>query len=426
VLLAVAGCNQSLFDAFGDRGDGGPGDDGGGGDGGGDGPDVPETCPVGACVGDASADFNGAQGGTSGHWRYLEDLRNRMWAPMGMSGSGLSGVEDNHVARCTSAVAACQALPGALLVTSSGQFFDPAIEFRQFPTPQVIQLALRVRGQTGTHLVRLYRNSREDVLFTGTAPAEKTIETTLTVDALLNDRFYVALEPTGGVGGIAAVQFFVVDPKMSFPEGCQMAVSFTTAGSIADAFGGLCGGDDELRSFLFEMPSKPAETADAFTGPNGSGAVQLEPEFNLRGIKQLDRSGAFTLQFWLRLDANFQNPTAWVFSDLDPGNGSGLGIHVIYDTPVKLAAAILDPGLDITRQVPYPDPFNYHFVRVIHTSSAITICLDGKQAMSFPSPGPVPSFVNPFFGRNANVDVTNYLLAGLDDVRVFSGTLPCN
>src|SRR5690606_31269169 len=103
---------------------------------------------------------------------------------------------------------ACGELRGALLVDSSGASPDPAIEYES-PDARVIQLALRAHVTGGPHRVRLYRNSREDVLFTAAAAPGAAVAHTITLDALPGDRFLVAIEPGDPAGGTAAVHLFV-------------------------------------------------------------------------------------------------------------------------------------------------------------------------------------------------------------------------
>ena len=72
-------------------------------------------------------------------------------------------------------------------------------------------------GQT----VRLYRNSREDVLFTATADPGATISHTITVDALAGDRFLVAMAPPAAGQIDIGVQLFVVGANATFPTECR-------------------------------------------------------------------------------------------------------------------------------------------------------------------------------------------------------------
>jgi len=66
--------------------------------------------------------------------------------------------------------------------------------------------------------VRIYRNSREDVLVTATAMPGVALDREITVDALAGDRFLVALAPEAMGAGNVAVQLFVNNTGAVFPR----------------------------------------------------------------------------------------------------------------------------------------------------------------------------------------------------------------
>jgi concanavalin A-like lectin/glucanase superfamily protein len=426
LLLVAAGCGQSLFDARGRRDGGGPGgdDDGGGGDDG----SVPVTCPAASCIADAAADYNNAQGGANGHWRYLEDKRNRTWVTMTPDATGMVGAEvGNRIEPCAgSSAAGCRALPGALLVSSSALSADPAIEYRSFEA-KVIQLALRVHLDQGGQRVRLYRNSREDVLFTAIAAQGETVTTTITLDALPLDRFLVALEPTDGTAGLAALHFFIIDAGQTFPQTCELAIPFTSLGFSTNSVRDLCGNTD-VASRQGDATSPVGLRYDAFGKTNAAG--YFEPGFNYRGAKVLNKPGDRTVQFWVIQDTPIPMVSAaWLYSDIDQASGGGLGIRLRYGTPNRLEAAIYstqNPPGNVFQGVDYGNADVWYFVRVIHASGTVTICLDGKKVMSLPLAGPLVTGQVPSLGRNGIWETSSDLLGGLDEVRVFSTALPCN
>jgi 3D (Asp-Asp-Asp) domain-containing protein len=428
VLLAISGCSESLFGVHSDR-NGGPRD---GGDGGDD-ASVPDTCPA-SCIADAAASFDGSVGGAGGRWRYLGDKRDRTWAPMLAVAGAMVGDANNRIERCADkpSSAACTGLPGALLVTSSGtsSTSDPAIEYTA-PDARVIQLALHVYvpGDSVEHRVRLYRNSREDVLFTASAsPGGATVAHTITVDALPGDRFLVALEPSGGQGGTAALHLFVIDANKTFPSTCQLAVTFSAPTIIGPTIDDLCGGG--LTSIDNAMlPAAPL----LVTGPfayQGMGGY-LDPGYYLYGSQPLDR-GDTTIQFWVQNETPSTSKT-WVFSDIDEVNARGLGIGFKNTSgnpsDLKLEASVVSATSPVTytgQSIAFANPQNWRFVRVVHTGGVVTFCLDGARVMSFPLPGPAASGRVPYFGKNGASGVTDYFGGSLDDVRVFSDALPCN
>ncbi|HEV7555144.1 MAG TPA: hypothetical protein VGO00_06820, partial [Kofleriaceae bacterium] len=187
IAVVTTGCSQSLFDSHGTTGSGSSGDDAA----------VPATCQA-PCVGDAAADFDGTAAGTTGNWRYLDDHRDRTWTAMTPAADAMTGADPaNAITTCTAQPDApvCQLLPGALLVSSSGSTSpaDPAVELT-VATAQVVQVSVLARVPDGEppQQIRLYRNSREDVLFTGIAAPGSTLENAITLDALAGDRFLVA------------------------------------------------------------------------------------------------------------------------------------------------------------------------------------------------------------------------------------------
>lgn len=421
VLLAVSGCSKSLFGVHGGR-DGGTGDDGG------DDASVPDKCPA-SCIADAAANFDGSMAGTNGRWRYLGDKRDHTWAAMRPDAGAMVGDANNRIERCADkpSVAACTGLPGALLVTSSGTSSpsDPALEYAA-PDAQVIQLALRahIPADSVEHRVRLYRNSREDVLFTASASPGATVEHAITVDALSGDRFLVALEPIGNRGGTAAIHLFVIDAKKTFPSTCQLAVTFSDPSIVGSRIDDLCrqGGLTSINNLM--MPASPL----LVTGPfayHGNG-VYLDPGFFLYGSQPFDR-GSTTIQFWVQNETP-SGSKGWVFSDINEANARGLGIRFNNTSGLKLEASVVSATNPVTytsQRIDVANPLAWHFVRVVHAGGMVTFCLDGARVMSFPLPDPAAPDRVPYFGRNAPSD-TDYFGGSLDDVRVFSDALPCN
>src|SRR5206468_1782447 len=126
----------------------------------------------------------------SGKWRYLEDHRDHTWMAMTQSGSSFTGADPgNQITPCpgSGGGATCDALPDALLVSSSGPMAmaDPAIEWKSDKN-RVVELQLAVLVPTGSaaQYVRVYRNSREDTLYTGTASPGAMLSQSIKVDAV--------------------------------------------------------------------------------------------------------------------------------------------------------------------------------------------------------------------------------------------------
>jgi len=429
VLLLVAGCRQSLFDSHGGGGGGGDGggdDGGGGGDGG---IDVPEKCPDVGCIADAARDYTGMQGGANAHWRYLEDNRRYVWTTMLQNNGGFAGAAEpaNRVDPCDDSSAGCRALPSALLVSASGMLQDPAIEYRHLFADKFLQLAVRVRVDSGDVRVRLYRNTREDVLFTGSAGADQTTGGAVNVDALRLDRFFLALEPVGAVPVRAAVQIFVIDvePQTTFPKTCRLAVTFSSFnGNFAT---NACASNNDLLHRQANMAAAPIKVADVLGQPMSSGYV--EPQNNYRGMLPLSRTNAFTVQFWILPNAP-PDPLGWLYSDLDQDSGGGFAVRFHNDVnPTKLEAVVMStavPPTPVIQGTDYTVTSTWHFFRVTHAGDTVKICVDGTRLATLSLPGPNPTAQPPNLAKNGIYDDINFYSGAIDEVRVFADVLPCD
>lgn len=424
-LAAAAGCSQSLFDNHGAPGGGpGPGSDGGVDT------TVPAMCAA-PCLADAGRDFDGTSHGATMHWRYLEDRRNRTWAMMTPTGAPavMTGADPgNAITTCQgSSAAACAMLPDAVLVSAAGATAaaDPAIEFTT-PDAAVVQITLRVLvpGDADQE-IRLYRNSREDVLFTATARVGALLEHSLTLDALAGDRFLVALAPTARGASNVAVQLFASATGAMFPRDCQLALGF--GGATGSSLEDVC---RHARFDSFQADAMPAAIRLA-PGPYaelGDG-VELLSGWFLAGGKVLDQNSDLTLQFWTLQRNQDTVDTAWPFSDLDLDSGGGLGVAVTPGAPPILdATTSLDPAQKtfIDATTAYDAQGVWRFVRVIHAGDALRVCLDGRLVTSSTVPvGHLRTTQPPYLGRDVVWTVDAFFDGVLDDVRMIDGALPC-
>jgi hypothetical protein len=422
-------CSQSLFDNHGAGATPGPGPGSDAGtDGGAD--NVPLHCDA-PCLADAAADYDGTHTGSGNHWRYLDDKRNHTWSPMMVGTGGMTGVDaGNHIASCrdNAALPGCQALPGALVMSSAGATAaaDPAIEFR-LDAPHVIQLSLRafVPGDTA-QVVELYRNSREDVLFKGIAPAGQMLAQTIALDALAGDRFVFALTPQAGGADDVAVQLFASEAGAAFPSTCQLALAFptVTASSLQDQCKGA--------TFDFQNAQGPVALAYA-PGPYAElgQALDVEPGNYLQGMSVLDQSGDLTVQFWMLQRNQDTVDIAYPFSDLDLDAGGGLGIGVTPGVPPVLdIRSSRDPHassyLDTTAA--FSVEGLWEFVRIVHRGDMLSVCVNGRPLVTNTVPaGQLHTTFAPYLGRNVIWPPGGAYYDGLlDDVRVLGAALPCN
>ena len=412
-VLAGAGCTQSLFDE--------------GGATAADVDDVPRTCPS-PCLADAAADF---ARGVGSPWRYLDDHRDRTWTAMTGDQTRTGADPANHIASCAANAdnAACRGLSAGLLVASAGATHsaDPAIELT-IPTSQVVQLVVRAYLASGADQpIRLYRNSREDLLYAGVAKAGVGLSHAITLDALAGDRFLLAVAPNGN-GAEVAVQLFASPTGAVFPSSCQVAVSFAAAaGNTAD---NLCGSDFTHKLYDGDMDTPPPLAAGPFTELGNAADLTSDAYFESTTI--LDKTHDTTVQLWVKLRAFVDSYDAWLFSDLDLNTTGGLGIAIVNRSPVVLDVATTLTATPTSNTfsdaiAPYPMDAGWHFVRAVHTNGSLNVCIDGVRKANVAVPaGFLRSTFAPYLGKNAVWTPQGAFVNGeIDDVRVLTGALPC-
>ena len=433
ILVTLTGCKQSLFDSHG-------GDDDGSNGGGGDG-SIASSCPA-PCLGDGGAAFDGTAMGSDMHWRYLEDHKDRTWAPMtAMGDKQVGAVTGNEVTSCAKHDApTCQQLPGALLISTAGNVGpETAVEWVA-PSARVVQLQLGVRVPDGapTQTVRLYRGSREDALFTAVADPGVTVQQTITLDVLEGERVYVTLD--GGNVTDVAVQLFIVGDMATFPSQYQIALAFDSAAGTS--VHNLCGPDVGYHDYDTSMNATPTVGAGPYA-EEGMAATLMTSKYYL-APSPLDRTGDFTIQFWMKFNGVVDDVTgAWAFSDLDFDTGAvgGIGVVLFTDNTSHLAIDIqtCKNATDTTLEVDeltaqYPSDMAWHFVRIVHSGAAdVALCVDGAKLgnkaflKADNTPVPLGSTYAPYIGKNVIWTPSEPSFNGsIDDLRVMKAALPCN
>ncbi len=412
--FASSACkDQSLFDEVKDPG--GPGD-------------VGVECPAN-CLGDAARDFNGGNGGAGERWRYLEDLRDRSWTEMTIVDGSAQGAEPStSITTCAArpTAPACAEIPGALLLSAagSGAASDPALEFRP-QSKGTFQVGLRVfvPATAISQQLLVYRNSREDLLFSGPAAPGELFERAIFADLLSDDRLLVALAPVSGGAADVALELFVSDIGM--PSRCQLAVPFEqTSGTTVTS---QCGG-----AFTsFDYANGDVEIAPTLTDgpyPELGQAARIAPGYYLKGDDILDKTGDVTLQFWMRFDAVFDSYGAWPVSDLDLDTGGGIGTSVYTAAELRFDSTVgTTDGSYLGANAPFSRMGQWVFVRVVHAEGKVSTCLDGKPFSSFElAAGKLASGYPLYLGRNVLWSPQVAAFDGrLDDLRVLSAALPC-
>ena len=436
ITLALTACTVSIFEN-------------GNGNGSGSGsnkPPTPPTCGAG-CVGDAGADFNGTPTGKTGQWRYLEDHRDHTWTAMTPSATAMTGADPaNHITTCAAkpSAAGCAALPGALLVSSSGSTSaaDPALELTA-AADQVVTLDIHARASTGApQQIRVYRGSREDALITAIANIGQELDQTLKLDVLKGDRILVALAPAAGGATDVALQVFLEPTGANFPSDCQFAVDFEPKSAGATFVSDRCNGTFNHTTVNDDTQSE-ASTAPKFTAsvyPELGQAADFARGDYFMGSSEVDASKPFTVQMWVKLAKQDVIENAWPFSMLDlnvGGNngGGGLGIAMLNPQQAPTAQFDMESCTTVTQsalnfadaETPY-QLGQWYFVRMVQTATAVDLCINGVHKGSFAiAPPLLTSTFPPFLGRNVQwTPAGAYFDGQIDDFRVISAALPCN
>ncbi len=414
-VAASAGCKQSLFD-----------------DGSGDSPEpVGDTCPA-ECLGDAARDFDAASTNTA--WRYVEDRRDRTWAPMSAIGKRAVGADAaNAMTTCaaTPSAAACDTLPGALLVSTSGatSAADPALELT-IADKRVVRIGLRALAPTTgpDQQVLIYRNSREDLLFTGALTAGVVFEQVLSADTLPGDRLLVAFAPASGGSKDIGVELFLSD--VGATSSCQVGLTFNEATGTSLPNGcGAAFSSLQYRDVGDDTPLTPTLIDGPY--PELGKAGSLAPGAYYVGTEVPDKRGEVTLQFWLKTRTIDGTYGSYVYSDHDLDNAGGISVDMF--TPGRaifesLVCTKINGGTNgyAGAFVDYPTPTAWHFARLSYKDGKMAVCLDGKRLFDYTVPtNKVGSLYPPHIGKNVKWSPGAFFDGAVDDLRLLTTALPC-
>jgi len=337
-------------------------------------------------------------------------------------------VSGSRIATCAmnANTPACRMLPNALLVSpgnpSTG--VDPAIEFTA-PANQVIQLSLNAFTSSGAdQTIRLYRSSREDVLFTGTAKAGALLSHAITLDALAGDRFLVAVVPTGAGATDLALQLFVsAPPGTSFPSSCQFDLSFDTPDTLG--FRDQCQarhfGDDNYTM----GPIAPVLATSPFQ-ELGS-AVSIAIGTYIESAFTLDYRSDVTVQLWVNTALSGSN-VMWAFSNRDANAKGGIGITLVPGVSPTIHALVGDPQTSSFTDVSAPfTTSSWQFVRVVRARNNLSLCLQGRRVASIAiSPEDRTLGTGVFLGADTGSPTAPAFSGLVDDFRAMTGALPCD
>jgi hypothetical protein len=409
LLFLISGCTQSWF------GDGGLStiDD--------DGPVPCETADEGSL----GCDFQRVQGGKSGRWRYVDDLKNRTWMEMA------SG-EAKDVVGMVSMMPGDHAVLGSCFDNTShplcgnpervlfiGGDADAAVEFTVPETRQytLTGTALSEAGQT----LRIYRNTREDLI--GHITLEPHVEATLdlTLDATANDRFLFAVGPAEPVA--IAAQFSPTDGQ------CALALRFDaiTTKEVEDDCQGLIWEG----KYLDEMTSGDiVPTTIASVIPELGSAIQFSAGDYLGypAAPALLYNSSFTIQWWMSFPGDVF-PTFESAAYSDAANSGVLGVTAFVEPDGSLVVRF-GGQYPFATEFPTGIPMDadWHHIRLVRNiaDESFKICIDGVQAAQpFSSAGNETPNKLPWIGGRYHTLEPPYFNGAMDDVRVVYRALPC-
>jgi hypothetical protein len=427
LLLAATGCKeQSLFDEGQEQEGSGV---------------VGSTCPS-QCLGDAARDFDGGGPGLGDRWRYLEDRRNRTWTEMAVEDGTAAGYDPAiKISTCKDnpTAPACAAVPGGLLLSSSGASSDadPALEFR-LESKGTVQIGVRafVPETAVGQQILVYRNSREDLLYAGPAVAGELVEQVIVADVLSGDRLLLALAPASGGAAEVGLSLFISD--VGTASRYQVALNFEQAsGTTVTAQFGAAFDSFSYADAGADTPLQPTLGPGPY--PELGMAAVIAAGTYYKGTEILDKSKDVTIQFWMRSRVVNDIYAGLAFSDLDlddatPKALGGLAVSIYDDGTGKFgmetySCRTAQPGLlefDETR-TPYPILGAWQFVRLVHAGGNLTTCVNGKRAGSMAIPtGRTNSSYVPYLGKNVIWSAQGaYFDGSIDDFRVISAALPC-
>jgi hypothetical protein len=406
-------------------------------------PDAPSDgppCPT-TCKGDAARDYDGTPSGSAGVWRYVSDPRDRTWTQMsagtymGLDAMVGTGDPAPAIVNCrdnpTDALCAGNAHRLLLIPSDAGAGnADPAVEFTVASTGAfTVSGEFLAQSAAGNHRLRIYRNTRDDMLHDELFPTDTTVRSySVDVEASAQDRLLIAFEPeTAGMAVPIGAHIFVSESVGEFPRGCFLTARFESAAGpdlvddcglvsyeVTDYADGSLEATDAVlvASAISELGTAIRLTAEHYVTPSGS---------------TMDYTGSFTIDFWLQISVAAP-AFGTVFADWHNIPQGGINISVS-SSSTFYATVLHDPGDSATTlSFAYPDDGNWHFVRVVRDAgkNRFRTCVDGQLRASTSLSGllDLTTDQSPYLGRNVDYNPPDFDGA-IDDVRVFNRAYPC-
>ena len=391
------------------------------------------------CAGDPVSDFSDEQGGTTGRWRYVEDMRaanGAMYTDMtfgeidGMTGWVGAGATPAGVVNCLENQdgAGCAGVLTSL-VFYPGTSTDPAV---QFIAPENMALTIngkvRVADNAPTGVTQRFivsRNSRLDSIESRAHVTSVTPEDfSIAVEALAGDQITLALVGTGPPVAFDYHINYMVNGEGAFPARCQLGATFN-GGALTDACRG--GPLENLNDGI--GPAGMSVTAPSVAPQYGDARVFSEGQYVRVSGGPMNYSGDFTMQFWAKLAEPQHFAGGTPFADWNVAVLGGM--NMMFDETEGVSLCVFwtggttDPSCQFGAR---PLDGGWHFYRITRSmaSGELQLCVDGQRVLSDPNPGTndITSDEPPHMARNVVYNPA-YFNGTLDDFRGFTSALPC-
>jgi hypothetical protein len=147
-------------------------------------------------------------------------------------------------------------------------------------------------------------------------------------------------------------------------------------------------------------------------------------------MNALDWSHDITVQLWAQ-PTMLGSLASFLFADFDIDSCGGVELSVAAGGgpgPHITLHGCTDPTTkaDATIMSAFPQDSAWHFVRVVRNAAEFDLCIDGARVANLPvQPGAMLSTNPPDLGKPVVDDEGASYIGGFDDVRVFTGALPC-
>jgi hypothetical protein len=270
--------------------------------------------------------------------------------------------------------------------------------------------------------IRVYRNTRADLLYHSIVDPGEETPLDLSIDVLAGDRLYIAVSES-----LAGEREPVAIAAQLSPAGrfCPFALRFdeVTTPALLEECGGRTYTARRITSSSVGSVIRPM-TVPSVIAPHGTAIRFNKGDYLLPGEGSLDYSGSVSVQWWMRFPEPGEfalNDETVVFSDTDDTGALGLDVVVSTDGRVK---PLFDGESSLFVSLSDHEWHHFRFVRDAD-ANMMYVCRDGHYIASRYLPATnVTSNHLPYIGHDGGL-LAPYFNGVLDDIRVVYRALPC-